>query len=180
MPITGPPSAANVRHGIHHRREPRDGAGAQVIAVREPARAESRRRHHEDPSLYARRNPPPGRARPSPRDTRRGRSWIRERRRPRIMFHSLCQLAPRCDNSQSPDSRAACQPLPTPSIALCRSNRRRARARSTFPAGHPRPAVPQRVQRVNDRLPLRVEHRRLQGDEYARAHQDTPSGDRAL
>ena len=37
MPSTGPPAAANVGDGGHDRREPRDGAGAQVVAVREPA-----------------------------------------------------------------------------------------------------------------------------------------------
>ena len=38
MPSTGPPAAANVCHLLHDRREARDRAGAQVVAVREPAR----------------------------------------------------------------------------------------------------------------------------------------------
>src|SRR5215204_4758986 len=37
------------------------------------------------------------------------------------------------------------------------------------------PAVAERVQGVDDRLAPRIEHRRLQRDEYPRAHQDTPA-----
>src|SRR5688572_29231940 len=37
------------------------------------------------------------------------------------------------------------------------------------------PAVPQRVQGVDDGLSLRVEHRWLQRHEHPRAHQDTPA-----
>ena len=37
MPTTGPPAAANSADRVHHRREAGDRAGAQVVAVREPA-----------------------------------------------------------------------------------------------------------------------------------------------
>src|SRR5687767_6261843 len=36
------------------------------------------------------------------------------------------------------------------------------------------PAIPERVQCVDDRLALRIEYRWLQRDEHSRAHQDTP------
>ena len=38
MPSTGPPRRGEVAHRRHDRREPCDRAGAQVVAVREPAR----------------------------------------------------------------------------------------------------------------------------------------------
>ena len=37
IPSTRPPSRANVDHRLHHRREARDRADAQVVAVGEPA-----------------------------------------------------------------------------------------------------------------------------------------------
>ena len=79
-----PAAPGEIDHRRHDRREPRDRAGAQVVAVREPAGQD----HHvgalEARSPCARRTRRPDRARASRRGTRRGRSWNRERRRQRI------------------------------------------------------------------------------------------------
>ena len=61
MPITGPPAGSEPDDFLHHRREPRDGAAAEVVAVREPSRQNDDVRRPADPPPCARGTPPPGR-----------------------------------------------------------------------------------------------------------------------
>ena len=75
----------------HDRREPRDRAGAQVVAVGEAARQDDDVGALRGACPCARRTRRPARARAWRRDRRRGRSWIRERRR--CEFHVSCPVS---------------------------------------------------------------------------------------
>ncbi len=176
MPSTGPPARANAADRGHDRGEAGDGAGAQVVAVGESSRQDDDVGRLRATCPCARRTRRPGRARPSPRDTRRDRSWNPERRRHQISWarSSLAQL---------PVLRVDLDPVALDDrigehlvgdfrgeLARLVGRSRRSRARSTCPAARRRRPCSRANAARRRSSSLRVEHGRLQRHEHSSFH----------
>ena len=164
IPTTGPPAARVLGDRVHHRREPGDGAGAQVVAVGEAARHDDRVDAAHG-GVGVEQQLGLGAELPRPRAARRARSSCPGTGRRRSSSPCLTPTPARSRRPRSPGWRAAGGTSRRPGCGPRPRTRRRRTSRIVLPTfTWVTFAVAERRERPVDRGALRIEDAGQVGD----------------